>query len=161
MMSSQAPQHCPQCKTVSSPSAERCDCGHTFGAASSTRVAQFSSSERESQNLSPIGWYLEAFRRYATFSGRASRTQYFSFVLVNVGTSLVASVIDPRLALAYGLAAFIPGGAVTVRRIQDTGRSGRWLYALLIPFLGALLIFSFLLSASEKRDNRYGRYPAT
>lgn len=119
------------------------------------------------------------FSKYATFSGRASRSEYWYFVLFNliitIPLFIVGAIIGALLgsgessmvtALAvgyilvciYSLAIIIPSIAVAVRRLHDTGKSG-WLYLLvLIPYLGGLVIFVFMLLESAP-DNKYGPNP--
>jgi uncharacterized membrane protein YhaH (DUF805 family) len=95
-------------------------------------------------------YYVEAFRKYAVFSGRATRSEYWYFILINglVFFFLTAIAGTPGLfwrmgesadfatahaaAAAYWVFGFVPQYAVSVRRLHDTGRSGWWiLFALL------------------------------
>ena len=83
-----------------------------------------------------MNWYIEVLKKYAVFSGRARRKEYWFFVLFNVIISLVLTVIDAAMGTydetvgtgilsgVYLLAIFIPSLAVAVRRLHDTGRSG-------------------------------------
>jgi uncharacterized membrane protein YhaH (DUF805 family) len=110
-----------------------------------------------------LNWYLKCLRKYAVLSGRAHRMEYWSFVLINVSICLalqVVSAVGPTgsgiLSLLYGLAVFIPGCAVTVRRLQDAGKSGRWLYILVIPIIGSVVILTFLVRKSQLGKNQYG-----
>jgi uncharacterized membrane protein YhaH (DUF805 family) len=70
------------------------------------------------------------FRNYAKFRGRATRSEYWWFFLFTVLAQSVASSIDENFGNIVGLAVFLPGLAVHVRRIHDTGRSGWWVSAL-------------------------------
>jgi len=83
-------------------------------------------------------WYILALKKYATFSGRSQRMEYWMFVLFNILFSAAAKIIDMSLGLDQGvagglisplfsLAMFVPGLAVTVRRFHDIGKSG-WTY---------------------------------
>lgn len=59
----------------------------------------------------------------------------------------------------YSLIVFLPGLAVSVRRLHDTGHSG-WYYLLtFIPILGALFLLYFFVSDSAPEENRYGKSP--
>ena len=83
-----------------------------------------------------MNWYLGVLKKYADFNGRARRKEYWVFVLFNLIISCVLSVIDVFvgtysaamgvgiLSGLYALGVLIPGIAVTVRRLHDTGRSG-------------------------------------
>ena len=81
-------------------------------------------------------WYLKVLNQYADFNGRARRTEYWMFVLFNILFSILAMILDNILdttidGLGYGtiyflyvFGVFIPGLAVSVRRLHDTGKSG-------------------------------------
>lgn len=90
-----------------------------------------------------IKWYKKVvFENYANFKGRARRSEYWYFVLLNIIISLILLGIDSMLGMGmgfrnlYGLAVFIPGLAVSVRRLHDIGKSGWWLliYYLIFTF---------------------------
>src|SRR5437899_1593476 len=91
-------------------------------------------------------WYLEALKKYAVFSGRARRKEYWMFFLFNLIIGLVLGVIEGVaggpgvLESLYGLAVLIPGIAVSVRRLHDTNRSGWWLLIGLIPLIGVIVL---------------------
>jgi uncharacterized membrane protein YhaH (DUF805 family) len=115
--------------------------------------------------------YLEPFRKYVVFSGRARRAEYWVFGLVNIVISLVLSGVDMAtgtLDLETGIGAFsgifslvilLPSIAVTVRRLHDTGRSAWWLLLVFIPLIGVLVMLVFMLLGSEDGDNQYGAKP--
>ena len=74
-------------------------------------------------------YYLKALQNYATFKGRASRSEYWYFVLFNVIFSIVlgfvSGIVDlPILYTIYSLVLLIPSIAVAVRRMHDVGKSG-------------------------------------
>lgn len=119
--------------------------------------------------------YLDVWKKFAVFSGRATRTQYWMFFLIHiiVVVLLVAGSIgvsgagaydgtgspsDPFsiIYMIYSFAVFVPSLAVTVRRLHDTGRSGFWYFVGFIPFLGGLVVLFFMLQGSEPGDNQYG-----
>lgn len=119
------------------------------------------------------------FSKYATFQGRASRSEYWFFYLFNilleiglliVGLILGAIVGDGTGALAgmgiayvllciYGLIAIIPSISVFVRRMHDIGRSGWWYWLALVPLVGVIVLLVFLLTGSDRGDNQYGPEP--
>lgn len=93
-------------------------------------------------------WYKKVvFENYANFNGRARRSEYWYFTLFNVIFSLITTAIDKMLNLdiglntVYSLAVFIPGLAVSFRRLHDIGKSG-WL--LVIIYL-AIIIAAFVM----------------
>jgi uncharacterized membrane protein YhaH (DUF805 family) len=102
--------------------------------------------------------------QYATFTGRARRSEYWWFALANVALSLVAAIIDaaigfPLFQLVVALGLFVPSLAVGVRRLHDTGRSGWWLLIGLIPLVGAIVLLVFLVTDGERGPNRWGPSP--
>jgi uncharacterized membrane protein YhaH (DUF805 family) len=79
------------------------------------------------------------FARYATFTGRARRSEYWFFLLFIVLGNLAATAVDAVLRTGgvvgglFALATFVPQLAVTTRRLHDTGRSGWWQVSYLLP----------------------------
>jgi uncharacterized membrane protein YhaH (DUF805 family) len=111
-----------------------------------------------------MNWFVDALKnKYATFTGRARRTEYWMFVLFSIIFAVVAMIIDGiitggLLGLVYTLGILIPSIAVAVRRLHDTNRSGWWLLLGLVPLLGLVLIY-FLVLDSQPGDNEYGPNP--
>jgi len=116
-------------------------------------------------------WYLAAWKKYADFSGRSRRREYWIFTLFNTLAMLVLAFVDSMtgafsrdagigvLSGIYGLAVFIPGLAVLVRRLHDTGKSAWWCLILLIPLIGPIVILVFSVTAGDAGDNAYGPDP--
>ena len=108
-----------------------------------------------------------AFSQYATFSGRASRSEFWFFYLFLVIASFVAASIDALvlnnqnsyLTLILFLATLIPLIAITTRRLHDTDRSGWWQLLSFIPLVGAIILIIWLCTASTPRSNRFGSNP--
>ena len=111
-----------------------------------------------------MNYYKEAFQRFADFEGRSRRSAYWYFVLFNFLAAMAAAAIDalvgyPIFYIVYALAAFIPGLAVLVRRLHDTGRSGWWFWIVLVPIVGAIVLLVFLCTDSSPGENQYGPNP--
>ncbi|MEU1405540.1 DUF805 domain-containing protein [Streptomyces sp. NPDC005728] len=109
-------------------------------------------------------WYVDALKKYAVFTGRARRTEYWTFSLVNLLIALALLVIDRPLGFDYprslfALAILLPSLAVSVRRLHDTGRSGWWLLIGLIPVIGPITVLVFTAIEGEPGDNTYGASP--
>ncbi len=110
-------------------------------------------------------WYLDVLRKYATFTGRARREEFWMFALVNLILSVLLMVVDGVLdafgflSIIYSLALFLPGLAVAVRRLHDTGRSGWWILVAFVPLAGAIVLLVFLVSDSAPHPNAYGPNP--
>jgi uncharacterized membrane protein YhaH (DUF805 family) len=100
------------------------------------------------------------FTKYANFNGRASRSEYWWFVLFIVIGDIVLSFVGHGTPLLFGLATLLPSIAAAARRLHDTDRSG-WMQLLgLIPILGWLVVIYFLVQ-EPKEPNRFGPAPAT
>jgi len=91
------------------------------------------------KELSAAEWAVIPLKKYATFSGRAPRAEYWWFYLATVIGSFAVKLVD-KLAgdlgifdAIYSIALIVPQIAVTVRRLHDTDRSGRWLFILAVP----------------------------
>jgi uncharacterized membrane protein YhaH (DUF805 family) len=118
-----------------------------------------------------MSYYLEALKKYAVFSGRARRTEFWYFVLFNIIVTIVLSLIDTLLGTfnilrgvgllsgIYGLAVLIPTLAVTVRRLHDIDRTGWWILIGLIPLIGTIVLLVFYLTPGTPGSNRYGPDP--
>ncbi len=123
-------------------------------------------------------WYLKALKQYADFGGRARRTEFWMFVLVNVIISIVLGIVDAATGTAdayavggmasfspgilgsiYALAVLIPSIAVTVRRLHDTDRSGWWFFIQLIPIVGGIVLLVFTCLEGTRGPNRFGADP--
>ena len=106
----------------------------------------------------------DAFSKYATFTGRSSRSAYWWFYLFNIIAVLAALAIDVALGtggIIYGLAAlalFVPNITIAIRRLHDSGRSGWWLLIGFLPLIGAIVLLVFFLQGSEP-PNQWGNGP--
>ena len=112
-----------------------------------------------------MNWYTQVLSKYAEFNGRARRSEYWYFVLINFFITLAIYTVDfmvglsGALGIIYSLGVLIPGLAVAVRRLHDTGRSGWTLLLALIPFIGAIILLVFMAQDSVSVENEYGEYP--
>ena len=114
-----------------------------------------------------MNWYLEVLKKYAVFNGRARRKEYWMFFLFNLIILLVIGFVEGLfgspgiIGVLYSLAILIPGIAVSVRRLHDTGRSGWWLLIGFIPLLGVIVLLVFMVLDSKPGENQYGANPKT
>jgi uncharacterized membrane protein YhaH (DUF805 family) len=112
-----------------------------------------------------MDWYLGVLKQYAVFDGRARRKEFWMFVLFNFVIAAALGIVGRVIGLGgalqglYSLGVLIPGLAVSVRRMHDTGRSGWWLLIAFIPFVGWLIALYFLVQPGETAANRYGPDP--
>ena len=108
---------------------------------------------------------ISVFTNYANFKGRATRSEYWYFVLFNMVVSAVLSGLAQAsnglaiISVLYSLAVFIPGLAVAVRRLHDVGKSGWWYFIVLVPCVGFIILLLDLIKESQAGDNQYGPYP--
>ena len=91
------------------------------------------------------------FVNYFTFSGRASKREYWWFALFNF---IVVGLGGPESVLF--LAFIFPGFAAGSRRLHDTGKSGWWQLLWVIPIVGWIILILFLTADPEKGANKYG-----
>lgn len=102
--------------------------------------------------------YFNVLKKYADFSGRASRAEYWMFLVLNMVAFFVLGMIHSTIALIYMLAITIPMLAVAVRRLHDTGKSGWMMLLGFIPLVNFVLIYWFL-SAGQPGSNEFGANP--
>ena len=115
-----------------------------------------------------MNWYLAVLKKYAVFGGRARRMEYWMFAIISTVIYIVLGVVDNVvgttvaeagiLSSIYSLAVLIPGLAVSVRRLHDTGRSGWWLLVNL-TCVGVFVILFFMFQAGNPGSNQYGPNP--
>ena len=105
-------------------------------------------------------------QNYCNFDGRASRSEYWWYVLFNtllgfaIGIVFVWSetMMDIVSGVA-GLALLLPGLGLAVRRLHDIGKSGWWLLIGLIPLIGAIILLIWYCKESQMQPNEYGPVP--
>lgn len=116
----------------------------------------------------------ECFSKYATFSGRARRSEYWFWWLFNILINIsiccflglfladdneVAIGVLVIISILYSLVVFLPGLAVLVRRLHDIGKRGSNVFWLLLPIVGWIMMFAWLLRDSDSFENEYGPSP--
>ena len=98
-------------------------------------------------------------QRYFCFDGRASRKEYWMFVLAAFAISFILNLIPGigrTLSGIWNLALLCPYIGINARRLHDTGKSG-WLQLLaLIPIIGAFIVLFFYIQKGDKETNVYG-----
>ena len=133
-----------------------------------------------------MSYLINPLKRLFDFQGRATRKEFWLFMLWLVVFSVPVSFAIMFICLIIGatmfsdmgsqqgmgwlgificfvvlyLAALLLPLSLRTRRLHDIGLSGWWQLILLVPSLGRLVMFIFMLIPSEKQDNRFGRVPA-
>ncbi len=128
----------------------------------------------------PIGAAVQRFfKKYATFRGRASRSEFWWWTLVNVVVAVVLSglalatsgptvdelgqpvgpsglgLVFYLLYLAWTLATIVPGIALVVRRLHDSNKSGFWLLIVFVPVVGPIILFVLELLPADPAGARF------
>jgi uncharacterized membrane protein YhaH (DUF805 family) len=116
-----------------------------------------------------VQWYLEVLKKYVVFDGRAHRTEFWMFVLVNLIISILLTIVDAAIGTyeagggllsgIYSLAVLLPSLAVGARRLHDIGRSGWWLLLGLIPIVGIIILIVWWAQEGDAAPNEYGPNP--
>lgn len=105
------------------------------------------------------------FSKYATFGGRAARSEYWFFTLFTFLVGVVLAFIDQALDVEevlsgiFGLAILVPSVAVAVRRLHDTDRTGWWYLLILAPVVGVIVLIVFFATKGTEGPNRFGPDP--
>ena len=108
-------------------------------------------------------YFIGAIKKYADFSGRATRQEYWMFVLFYLIFYVVLGMVDALLgtmvlALIFSLALAIPSISLAARRLHDTSRSGWWQLITIVPLIGIIVLIVFLVQDSHAA-NEYGESP--
>ncbi|MFC2264467.1 MAG: DUF805 domain-containing protein [Prevotella conceptionensis] len=117
-----------------------------------------------------IGNYKNVLtKKYSDFKGRAGRTEYWLFVLVNVVIvtvfqilmkvvegSTAGTLVVSGIFCLFSLALLVPGLAISVRRMHDIGKGGEWFFINFIPVIGAIWFLVLCIKEGEPTANRFG-----
>jgi uncharacterized membrane protein YhaH (DUF805 family) len=110
------------------------------------------------------------FRNYATFAGRASRSQYWFWVLFTAIGGIVTMILDyavfsdgdftTPLNTIFNVICVLPSLAVGARRLHDIGRSGWWIL-LVLTIIGVIVLLVWACQKSDSGPNAYGPEPVS
>ena len=107
-------------------------------------------------------WKRVVAERYAQFTGRAGRAEFWWFALSNFVVILVLLALSRAAGFfyvvyaIYALALIVPSIAVSVRRLHDIGKSGWWILIALVPFVGGIILLVFHVMDSQPGANEFG-----
>ena len=120
------------------------------------------------QNMNIQTSIKTCFNKYATFSGRASRSEFWFFVLFNFLGGIITFIIDVMILgysieseftpinSIFSLVLIIPTIAVTCRRLHDVNKSGWW-QLIVITIIGIIPLMIWLCSEGTKKNNSHGK----
>ncbi len=97
-------------------------------------------------------------RKYADFSGRASRSEFWWFTLFEFGALILSALIHEIAYELVALALLLPVLAVSARRLHDIGKSGWWMLISAIPLIG-LIFIAWAAKKGDEAANAYGPAP--
>ena len=110
-----------------------------------------------------VNCYLDAWRKYVKFDGRATRKDFWGFVLINLLVSLVLGLVELIVGMdegffssLYTVAVICPNISLTTRRLHDANRSGWWQLASIVPLLNFYLIYLVWFKAGTAEANKFG-----
>ncbi len=114
-----------------------------------------------------MNWFMVALQKYAVFSGRAQRAEYWYFLLFYFLISIGVTILDLRLGVSwmalptiiFTLAMAVPSLAVSARRLHDTDRSGWWVLIAFIPVIGTIVLLVLAALEGTQGENRFGPNP--
>jgi len=101
------------------------------------------------------------FKKYADFTGRAARAEYWWFTLFIFLASIGMAIVSETLAALFSLGTTLPCLAVVTRRLHDTDRSGWWQLLWLVPLLGWIPLLIWATQKGKAEPNRFGDAPAS
>jgi uncharacterized membrane protein YhaH (DUF805 family) len=104
------------------------------------------------------------FSNYVNFADRASRSEYWYWVLFIIIAEIVTSIIDYAIGAQvltgiFGLATLLPNIAVAIRRLHDLDRTGWWIFLGLIPVIGTIILLIWFCTKGTDGPNRFGPDP--
>lgn len=105
-------------------------------------------------------YFISGIKKYVEFCGRATRKEYWMFVLFYILFDIFFKLIDLSfgtewISVIYSLLLLLPLLGLSTRRLHDIGRSGWWQLLIFIPIIGILVLLYFYISQSDG-NNQYG-----
>jgi uncharacterized membrane protein YhaH (DUF805 family) len=137
---------------------------HGYQASGYTPAPAYSGGSAPAPSMGMPDAVRSVLTKYATFSGRARRSEFWWFYLAYILASIVVSIIDqmigsPVLGVLLTLGLIVPTLAVGARRLHDIGKSGWWQLIGIVPLVGAIVLIVFFCQDSQPGTNKYGPSP--
>ncbi|HCC50725.1 MAG TPA: DUF805 domain-containing protein [Porphyromonadaceae bacterium] len=113
-----------------------------------------------------MNFYVDAWKKFATFGGRSRRKEFWFFLLINGAIGYLLGLITGSLGMAgmiiqavFGLAILVPAIAVSIRRLHDIGKSGWWVFINCVPLIGSIWFIVLVAKDSVPGKNQWGNCP--
>lgn len=118
-------------------------------------------------------WFTLALRRYAVFSGRSQRAEFWFFMLLSTLIQVALMVLDDAMGWVFHvdgiengvsstialMALLLPTLSVGARRLHDIGKSGWWQLLILLPVVGFIILLFFWVRDGQAGQNAHGNNP--
>lgn len=114
-----------------------------------------------------LHWYINPIKsHYLDFSGRATRQEYWMYVLWFVIFAAIVSLIEVVTGITflyhiYVLGLLLPSLALGARRLHDVGMSGWWQLLNIVPIIGTIILLILFIRTGQPESNKYGANPLT
>jgi len=105
-----------------------------------------------------FNYFIKGLRHSFDFNGRATKSEFWYFVLFEILTLLLIGIFSTTLYALASLVMIIPATAIMVRRMHDIGRSWKWLLLFFIPIVGLVVLY-WCIQSSESNENAWGPAP--
>ena len=183
-------KYCQKCGTANADDARFCSkCGKEFDETvvlpnrDGYNSGQQRTYQSQSSHYDSMGFWEASkvcMKKWVAFSGRATRTEYWNFMLfyllvffcalvllsmswdrmVNTNDEFASIITAVLCFVIFILIIFLRIASISaaVRRLHDTGRSGWWWWISIIPIIGLIIIIILLCTPSDKYNNQYGPY---
>jgi uncharacterized membrane protein YhaH (DUF805 family) len=102
---------------------------------------------------------ISCLQKYIGFGGRASRAEYWWYMLFYIVLSIVAQLINDKLASVVYFSLMLPTVAVGMRRLHDIGKSGWYMLIWLVAVIGWVIMIYWAVQPGQPNTNQYGQEP--
>jgi len=101
---------------------------------------------------------VSGFKNYINFSDRASRSEYWFFILFLFISNIVVSMISSDLLSLWEFATALPSITISIRRLHDIDKTGWWIF-LPTTVIGLIPYFIWIIKKGDEGENRFGSNP--
>jgi len=146
---------CINCGAKVARSAKFCsECGWQTSVVSSP-IESVVASRNEGGRMGFFDAIGHCFRHYSVFDGRASRSEFWNFMLFYILVDTAITILAPQLLVIFALVTLTPSAAVGARRLHDVNRSGWW-QLLMVTIIGFIPLIYWWATKGTNEMNRFG-----